>query len=555
MLLFGLQLCLIALSAHVGPLKSQNPPEKLKLGLTTLGSRQAIWSISDTNKATITVPPEADAFDTTIAELKRLKTFLKVYKSNAEVYKNVRQKKTFEEYVANLLPLVEQFNNSLSAWPTVSTAASVPLPESECQITLQPPDFAEDLRLATQDLYLGQRYDEIVTKKSTDTTTNNEETTQGPIKLNVVLRRLNVNNVHALISNHLETLTELLAGIEQLFNNELPSNIINLLQSQDNCIDITKHELIDLESCSYTSLGYSCTLHLSALQQLDIGFKLIPIPFIPLGEGSTALHLDYMPGTFINQDETKILDRSACALRQEKLICDSQAWTVDPCLTAINSLKGENIVKNCKFTKIYQQAKPIIKTTQWGVLIAPRNSDTIKAKWDVKGGKVQVINLDICKPHILTGQGSVVLTIGVGVFQHKIKETKLNPIDGEACILVPKINGSLLNLDLSEDIAFPELQFLQSNFYEIAQSIVTLVSLIVSLAGLPYCFRFCRERCSRNNNHSCDIQNNERQSRATAPNDPQVGGPSLQNLREERSALLGDITNAAMQTLAAARNK
>ena len=354
-----------------------------------------------------------------------------------------------------------------------------------------------------------------------------------------------------------QKLSEGLGIIEQLFNNEVPSNIAEILTQNENCLGLKSHELIDFDECIYTSNGYTCSLRLSLLAPLAVGYKLIPIPFILIGEDKQALQLDFMPGTYVDQDENMVLDRSTCALRQEKTLCDTQAWATNPCLSAINSLKGENIIENCKFTKVFQQAKPLIKTTQWGVLIAPRNSKPIKAKWDVKGDSTQILDLHIDKPYILTGQGKVKLTIGVGNYNFKIQETKLNPKSTEPQILLPKINGSLLNLDFSKDIAFPELTFLQSNYHELAQSIVTFVSLIISLASVPYCLKFCREKCIKHRAEAPmslkNLRNNE-QSRGTAPNEPQASGSGMQNLSPESSALLGNITNAAMQTLAS-RNK
>ena len=536
------------------------PPEKLRIGLTTLGSRQEIWSLADTKTALIVVPPRPDNFANITKELNKLSAFLDAYEANAVNIGNLRQKDAFISFTKTLHPLLLDLNDTIQRWPTISTATSVLSPDSACTITIQPPDIETALVHATQDLYMGQKLYEIETKTPTaaavaagETTT----TTKSPLQIRNVLRELHLHQVDDMIKELSTTTSERLALIEQLFNNEVPTNIAKLLTQAENCLDLKRHELIDFEECIYTSLGFTCKLRLSLLTPLAVGYKMIPIPFIPLGEEKQALQLDFTPGTFIDQDETMVLDRSTCATRQEKILCDTQAWATNPCLTAINTMKGDNIKENCKFSKTFQQAKPLIKTTQWGVLIAPRNRQTIKAKWDVEGDRTNFLELYIDKPHILTGQGRVSLTIGVGNYNFDIKETKLNPKNNQAQILLPKINGSLLNLDFSKDIAFPELTFLQSNYHELAQSIVTIVSLIISLAGLPYCLKFCRKKCLRNGTEAPlrlgNLRNNE-QNRGTAPNEPQPGSSAMQNLSPESSALLGNITNAAMHTLAY-RNK
>ena len=131
-------------------------------------------------------------------------------------------------------------------------------------------------------------------------------------------------------------------------------------------------------------------------------------------------------------------------------------------------------------------------------------------------------------------------------------------IDGQAHILYQKINGSLLDIKWEKDHSESELDFLQNDYYELAQSIVTLISLILSLASLPYCVRFCREKCLENNASKGRIlqrQINEGQI-MSAPPAPRREDPEIQGLREERSALLGNLTNQAIQTLAAtSRNK
>ena len=536
------------------------PPEKLQLGLTTLGTRQEIWSIADTKIAQILIPPRPANFANTTRELNGLSSFLKAYEANAANIRNVRQQDAFVLFTKALFPLLQKLNETLQQWPTISTASSVLSANSACTLTIELPDIETALVHATQDLYMGQKLHKIVTETPATVVAAEGETTtttKGPLQLKNVFRELHLHNVEKMLKDMTTKTSELLGIIEQLFNNEVPNNIAELLTQTDNCLDLKRHELIDFEECTYTSLGFTCNLRLSLLTPLAVGYKMIQIPFIPLGEEKQALQLDFTPGTFIDQDETMVLDRSTCAMRQEKTLCDTQAWTTNPCLTAINTMKGENIIENCKFTKIFQQAKPLIKTTQWGVLIAPRNKQNIKAKWDIKGDRTQILELQIDKPHILTGQGRVSLTIGVGNYNFNIKETKLNPPNNEAQIILPKINGSLLNLDFTKDIAFPELTFLQSNYHELAQSIVTIVSLIISLAGLPYCLKFCRKKCLRNGTEPAiglrTLRNNE-QNRGTAPNEPQPGSSGMQNLSPESSALLGNITSAAMQTLAS-RNK
>ena len=116
---------------------ANTPPEKLNLGLSTLGARQPVWTIKESIKATITVPPKPTNVEAELKELRLLKQFLVAYKDNAADLKNVKQRDTFQKFVTKLIPIVQKFNESFHDWPQISIASSVPLIATDCQSCLK----------------------------------------------------------------------------------------------------------------------------------------------------------------------------------------------------------------------------------------------------------------------------------------------------------------------------------------------------------------------------------------------------------------------------------